>query len=154
GNEFSMTRGQRRLNNYSPCSAIRSLKKERKTRNMEPTLAPCADCGTQVSASATACLKCGKRLKSTPINILASLVLGMIAIGFACGIVSAMHGSGPIQEKVTEATGEAAANVLNAGGTVTNVNASGTTTVGPIEYQRGGTVTGSGIPVAQVVPGQ
>ena len=28
---------------------------------MKPTLTPCADCGTQVSASATACPKCGRR---------------------------------------------------------------------------------------------
>src|SRR6266545_5782991 len=55
---------------------------------MKPTLTPCADCGTPVSASATACPNCGKRLKSTPGNILAIIILSVISACIAWAIIS------------------------------------------------------------------
>jgi Reverse gyrase len=65
---------------------------------MTPTLAPCTDCGKQVSASATACPNCGRKLKSTPINILATIILCVICLFVAGAIVSVIGGSAPIQE--------------------------------------------------------
>ncbi len=46
-----------------------------------PKLFACPDCGAKVSRGAYNCPTCGKKLRSTPINFLAWIILGCLAVG-------------------------------------------------------------------------
>ena len=54
----------------------------------QPKLEPCPDCGTQVSTSALACPKCGRKLKSeqTAIGLLAAIIIALIIGGVLFGL--------------------------------------------------------------------
>jgi hypothetical protein len=51
-----------------------------------PSLGACADCGASVSKSAYNCPRCGKKLRSTPINFLAKIVLVCLGLSVLIGV--------------------------------------------------------------------
>jgi len=52
---------------------------------MNKNLISCSDCGREVSKNAASCPNCGKSMKTSPVNILATVVLligALVAVGF------------------------------------------------------------------------
>jgi hypothetical protein len=43
------------------------------------SLMPCPDCGANVSRNAYTCPQCGRKIRSTPINLIAKFVIGAVA---------------------------------------------------------------------------
>jgi endogenous inhibitor of DNA gyrase (YacG/DUF329 family) len=42
------------------------------------SLMPCPDCGANVSRNAYTCPQCGRKIRSTPINLIAKFVIGAV----------------------------------------------------------------------------
>jgi hypothetical protein len=55
-----------------------------------PNLMPCPDCGALVSRNAYLCPRCGNKIRSTPVNLLAEIILGFIAVCVVCSIAAAL----------------------------------------------------------------